>query len=99
MLGVDKKVDVDKLVGEKSVVGVGKNGFELVGAGRQVNLIVDGLEFSAGDFGGVVAVVGIDDKLNAGAELGVYLGKLILWQAENHRNRLELSDDQESVCV
>jgi len=63
------------------------------------NLIVDGLEFSAGDFGDVVAVVGVDDKLGAGTEFGVHLGKLVLRQAENHRYRLELSDDKESVCI
>ena len=83
-LGVDEKVNVDKLIGEKSVVGVGKDGFELISSGGQVNLVVDGLKFSAGDFRGVVAVVSIDGKLNAGAELVVHVGKLILRQAENY---------------
>src|SRR2546429_654914 len=99
MFGVNKKVDVDELIGEKGVVDIAKDGLELVGPGGQINLIVDGLEFSGGNFGSVVAVVGIDHKLSAGAELGVHLGKLILWQTENHRYRLELGDDQESASV
>ena len=98
-LGVDKKVHVDKLIGEKAVVGIAKDGLELIGPGSRINLIVNGLQFSTGDFGGVVAVIGIDGELDARTKLGVHLRKLILWQAKNHRYRLELGDDQESVGV
>src|SRR6266481_10175018 len=92
-LGIDKKVNVDKLVGEKRAVSVGKDGFQLVRSSGQINLIVNGLKFPAGNFRGVVAVVRIDDELHAGTELAVHVRKLILWQAENHRYRLELGDD------
>ncbi len=78
MLGIDKKVDIHKLIGEKRVVGVGKHGFELISSSGQINLIVDGLKFPAGDFRGVVAVVRIDDKLHAGTELAVHIRELIL---------------------
>src|ERR1700676_2977592 len=47
VLGIDEKVDIDKLIGEKSVVRVRKHGFELVRAGGYVDLIVDGLELPA----------------------------------------------------
>src|SRR6266436_5926335 len=98
-LGIDEKVHVDKLIGEKGVVGVAKDGLEFIGTGSRINLIVNGLQFSTADFGGVVAVIGIDGELVARTMLGVHLGKLILWQAKNHRYRLELGDDQESVGV
>src|SRR3984893_3880072 len=96
VLGVDEKVDIDKLIGEESVVRVRKHGFELVCAGGYVDLIIDGLELPASDFGGVIAVVGIDSKLDASMELGVYLRKLILRKTENYRDRLELGDGKKS---
>jgi len=34
---------LDKLIREKSVVRIGKDGFQLVGSGGWINLIVDGL--------------------------------------------------------
>jgi len=52
------------LVGEEPVVFVAEDGFELVGSGGHINLVVDGLEFAAGDFCAVVAVIGVDDQLN-----------------------------------
>ena len=61
---VDEKVHVDKLIGEKSVVGIAEDGLELIRSGSRINLIVDGLKFSAGDFDGVFTVVGIDNELN-----------------------------------
>src|SRR5207244_8360845 len=99
VLDVHEKVDVDKLLGEEGVVGIAKYGFELVGSSGRVNMIVDGLEFSAGDFRGVVAVVGVDNELTAGTEVGVHIGKLILRQAENYRYRLELRYDKKSIRV
>ena len=98
-LCVHEKVDIHKLIGEERVVGVVKYGFELVSSSRRINLIVDGLEPSAGDFRGVVTVKGIDDKLNAGTEFGVHLRKLVLRQAENYLYGLELGDDEKSIRV
>ena len=99
MLDVHEKVDVDKLIGEEGVVGIGKNGFELVGSSSRINLIVDGLQFSGGDFRGVVAVVSVDNELNAGIKFGIHFGKLILGQAEDYRYRLELRYDKKSIRV
>ncbi len=99
VLGVHEKVDIDKLIREKHVVRVGKNGLQLVSSCGWINLIIDRLQFSAGDFGGVVAVVGVNDQLSAGTQLAVHYRKLILWQAENHRDGLQLGDDQKSVGV
>src|SRR5207249_10736010 len=48
-LGVDEQVHVDKLIGEKGVVGIAKDGLELIGPGSRINLIVNGLQFSTGD--------------------------------------------------
>src|SRR5260370_2715777 len=98
-LCTDEKMDIDKLIGEKSVVSITKDGLQLICTSRQINLIVDGQEFSAGDFGGIVPVVRIYDKLNARPKLCIHVGKLILWQAEYDRHRLQLGDDQESVGV
>jgi len=57
------------------------------------------LQFPAGDFGGVVAVVGIDGKLNASMELGVYLRKLILRRLKITEIGWSWVDDKESVGV
>ncbi len=90
---VNEQVDIHKLVRKERIISVGKHGLELVRPGGQVDLIVDGLEFSAGEFGSIVAVVGIHGELDPAMEFGVHLRKLILRQAENHRYRLELRND------
>jgi len=51
------------------------------------------------DFCRVVTIKGLDGKLRAGTQFGHHLRKLILRQAENHRNRLELGDDEEPIRV
>src|SRR6266446_4848474 len=69
--GVHEKVYVDELVGEERVVLVAEDGLELVSSGGYINLVVDGLKFARGDFCLVVAIIGIDGKLNSRTELGV----------------------------
>src|SRR5260370_6744737 len=64
-----------------------------------MNIVVDGLKLSAGVFRGVVGVVSIDVQRRAGTELAVHVRKLMLRQAENQRDRLQLSNDQKSVGV
>src|SRR6266576_2651534 len=72
-------------------------------AGAQADTVAGGLRDSHDSnlrgVVGIVAVVGIDGKLDTRMELGVYLRKLILRKTENHRDRLELGDDEKSVGV
>src|SRR5881227_1436292 len=96
---IDEKVHVHKLIGEESVVRIVKDGLQLVGAGGGIDLIVDGKKLAGGDFLGVVAIEGVDVELNTSAELGIDLGKVVLGQAEEHSDGLELGDKNEAIRV
>src|ERR1700730_12121137 len=76
-LRVHQEVNVHKLVGKENVFIVVKNAFQFVGAGARVDLIVDGEKLAAGDFRGVLAVVGIHGKLPS-VKLAQNLRELIL---------------------
>src|SRR5262249_49737385 len=99
MLGVDQQMHVHKLIGKKRVVRIVETGFQLVGAGCGIDLIIDGEQLSRGNFLRVVAIISVDIELDAGAELGAHLGKLVLRQTEEHGNGLKLSNDDQAVRV
>src|SRR5713101_2799121 len=99
VLGIDQEVHIDKLIGEQCVVFVAEDGFELIRARGGIDLVVDGGELACGDLGRVVAVVGLNRKLRTGGELREDRRELILRKAENHRDGLELCDDEQTAHV
>src|ERR1700721_638020 len=99
LFDVHEHVDVYELIREEDVVFIRESGFELVGARRGIDLVVDGSEFTVGNLGEVVAVVGLDGKLSAPARFDQNLLKLVLRQGENNRNRLKLRDHEKPFSV
>src|SRR5260370_340018 len=97
--GVHEKVHIHELIGEERVVHIGKNGFQLVRAGGEINLSVGGDKFSRSDLHLVFTIVGFDRELYARAQLGVHRRQLILRQTENYRDRLELGDDEKTIRI
>ncbi len=75
-----------------------KTALQFVRAGGGVDLIVNGEQLAAGDFCDVVAVVSFDGKLDS-MKLGHDLRKLILRQAEDHRDRLKLGNHNKTGGV
>ena len=99
VLGVDEHMDVDELIREENVVVVRENGFELVRTRRRIDLVVDGGEFAVGNFGGVVAIVGLHGEHASATDFDNHLLKLILRQGEDDGNRLQLGDDEKSSGI
>ena len=81
-LDIDEHVHVDELIREEDVVVVGEYGFELVRAGRGIDLVVDGGEFAVGNFGRVVAIVGLDGEQASATDFDQDLLKLVLRQVK-----------------
>jgi hypothetical protein len=96
---VDEQAHVHELIREENIVGIVENRLEPIGAGGGIDLIVDGEQFARGNLFGIVAVKGFDGKLNSGTQLGIDLGKLVLRQAEEHGDRLKLSDEHQAIDV
>src|SRR5262249_50958678 len=94
-----QQVHIHELVGEKFVLGIIEDGFELVGSGGGIDLIVDGEQLSGGNLVGVIAVVGSHHQGRALFHALHDLRQLILRQSENDGNRLELSDHYQTVGV
>ena len=99
VLGVDEQVHVHKLIGKERIVAIVENGLQLVRAGGGIDLIVNGKKLAGGNFLCIIAVEGVDAKLNARAEFGADLGKLVLRQAEEDGDGLKLGDDQQAIRV
>src|SRR5882762_7313963 len=98
--GVYKKMSVDELVGKETAVFVVEDRFELVGAGGDIDLIIDGEELAAGNFVGVVAIESFDGQVGIPfAKFIENLRKLILWKSEDHGDGLNFGNDQEPVAV
>src|SRR6478672_3370933 len=91
---------VDELVGKQAAVFVVENGFEFVCAGSDINLVVDGQQFAGRDLGSVVAIVRFHRQLSGPlVQLIKDLWELILRQGEDHGDRLNLGDDQQSAGI
>ncbi len=62
-----QQADIDELIGPKNVVLVVEHRLQAAGAGRLVDLIVDGEQFSRGDLGLVVPAVGFNRRADPDA--------------------------------
>ncbi len=96
---VHEQMDVDKLIRKERVVLIIEDGFEFVRSGGGIDLIVDGEKLAGSDFKRIVTIESIDVELNAFAELVVNLRELILRQAKDDGDGLNLRDDKEAVGV
>ncbi len=98
--GVHEEMSVDELVGKETAVFVVEDGFQLIGSGGDINLIVNGEELTAGDFGGVVSVERFYGQIGGSfAQFIEDLGQLVLWKRENHSDWLNFGDDQKTVGI
>ncbi len=98
-LGVHQQVHVDELIGKQAIVLIGEGGLQFVSSGGGIDLIVDAGERPGSNLGGIVAVESVDGQLTTGAQFGDHLRQLILRQTEDHRNRLQLGNDQQAAGV
>ncbi len=96
---VYEQMDVDELVREERVVLIIEDGFEFVRSGGGIDLIVDGEKLAGSNFERIIPIEGIHVELNAFAEFVVNLRELILRQAKDDGDGLNLRDDKEAVGV
>src|SRR4029453_2556820 len=82
----------------KVEVGVGKFRLHLHGAGSLVDLVVHDLQNAAIDHGLVIAAERLDDQRTA-RERALDAAQLLLRQAEEHRDRLDLRDDDDGAAA
>ena len=96
---VHEQMDVDELVREERVVLIIEGGFEFVRSGGGIDLIVDGEKLAGSNFERIIPIEGIHVELNAFAEFVVNLRELVLRQAKDDGDGLNLRDDKEAVGV
>ncbi len=95
---VGQQPDVDEAARPELQLAVGEFGLELDRAGRRIDLIVDDLELAGLDHGLVVGAERVHRQRAAG-ERAIDLAELLLRQGEQHRDRLELGDDDDAARV
>ncbi len=87
---------IDELVGKQPVVLVGKQRPQLHRAGRHVDLVVDGIEVAPRDLGRVRPVEDPHRQGGPGAQAVHHPQQHGLGQGEQHRDRMELRDDDDA---
>jgi len=98
LLCIDEQLDVHELVGEKRVVGIRKAGPEPQRTGRRIDLIVSRQQLSRGQLlSKSPPLVGLRQERLTGVELLHDLGNIVFRNGEDHRDGLDLRDDQQPV--
>ncbi len=94
-----QQLDIDELVRKERPVGVVEQRAQLDRAGRRIDRVVEREQLAVGEFGAVGAVVGFDRH---GVPVAQPFGdrrNVVLGDREDHRDRLQLVDDDDAVRV
>src|SRR5262249_7552493 len=96
---IQPQFDIHKLVGKQCVVAVIENCLQLRGSRSGIDLVIDREQSSAGQLLRSVPVIGINRQVWVGAEPLQDLRQIILGNAEEYGDRLQLSDRGDSSCI
>ena len=96
---VDQDSRIDELIGEKRAVGIGENCFQLHGARRRVDLVIDALQRAGRQECFLLAIKGRHCELLLPFHSGEDGGQVVFRQGKDERDRLHLSDDQQTSGV
>ena len=91
-----RRLNIDELVGEQIVIGVGKLRAQIERAGGRVDLAVEGLQFAGGELNRTAAVQGSHWQLRAIAQALHDLREVVLGHREDDRDGFDLGDDDEA---
>ncbi len=92
---VDQQPHVDELSGPQLDIGVRELGLQFHRAGRCVDLVVDHGQLAVVDHRIVVGTQRVDRQRSLG-EAAIDLVEVLLRQVEQHRDRLDLGDDDDA---
>ncbi len=81
---------VDELVGVKGEVAIVELRAEANGAGRGVDLVIDGEQMAGGDLVHLRTVEGVDRQGRTAENLRPHLGQVVFRYVKDHGNRLQL---------
>lgn len=99
MDGFQQQSCVDKLIGKQFIVWIGNDRLQFDRTGGRVDLVVQRQQGAAGQFLFLRPVIGINRKSAAALDFTEKLGKVVLGNRENYRNRLELSNCHQASGV
>lgn len=94
--------DSDELIREKRAVLVVEQGAHFERARGEVDLVIGGEKFAAREDGFLVAGEGFDGDFRVRFSRGKsaqLVGELLLWEGKDHRNRIDLSEGDETCGV
>ena len=97
--GVDQDARIDELIGKKRAVGVGEICFQLHRAGSRVDLVIDALQRAGRQELFLLAIKGRHCELLLPFHAGEDGGQVVFRQGEDERDRLHLSDHQQTSGV
>ncbi len=92
LAGFHKDSGGQELPGPQCFIGVGKRGLELEGAGIHIDFVIDERQFSLCENPAVIGHRLNRQRRAVFRKLSPNRRQTVLWQGENHRNRLELGD-------
>ena len=99
VLHVEQQVHVDELIGEERAVVVLEDRLQPHGPRALIDLVVDGQQRAGGDPVLIAPIVGVRLQVLAGSQLLHDRREVVLRDREQHGNRLEPGDDDETVGV
>ncbi|OIQ86866.1 hypothetical protein GALL_312640 [mine drainage metagenome] len=99
MQRLDQQTDIDELVGEQAVVGIGELGLELHRAGRRVDLVIHRGQAARRQQLAAFAVEGLDLQARARTHALQDGGKIVGGNGEDDGDRLRLGDDEDAIDV
>ena len=96
---IDQYAGIDELIREECAVGVGENCFQLYRAGSWVDLVIDALQRAGRQKLFLLTIKCRHCELLLPFHSGEDGGQVVFRQSENERDRLHLSDDQQTSGV
>ena len=93
------QLDIDKLIGEKRAIGVGKLGFDFDGASDRINGVVCRADFAFGQLVAQIPVPSLHRQRLGASEFARDLRQVGLRQREHHADGLGLGDSDDTGYV
>ena len=90
---------IDELIGKQGPVLVGEDGLQPHGARVGIDLVINGQQRPGREFVFLFTVKGVYGQLLAGLQPFQDRWQIVLGNCENHGNRRQLGNDQQSVAV